>query len=292
MISSRQVHIDAVPSLIVPLMAFAFAGCGGGDGGGPPPDPITQLAITVEPANVVAGSPVSPAIEVTIQRASGATATDATDAVMIAIGTNPGGGTLSGTLTVNSVDGIAVFNDLSIDLVGTGYTLAVTSGTLIGATSQAFNVTPAAAASLEVAGITDPLTAGGTSGVTVTARDAFGNVATGYTGTVTFTEDDPHPGASVPADYTFLVGDAGVYTFAGGVSLITAGSRTITATDTVTGTITGGRTVTVVPGAPDHLVYGVAPRASETAGATWTAFTVRIEDAYDNPITVQVLEGR
>ena len=37
--------------------------------------------------------------------------------------------------------------------------------------------------------------------MTVTAYDAYGNVATGYTGTVAFTSSDPQ--ACFPADYTF-----------------------------------------------------------------------------------------
>ena len=67
-------------------------------------------------------------------------------------------------------------------------------------------------------------------------RDAFGNVTAGYTGTVHFTSDR-RPGASLPANYTFVAGDNGVHTFT--ATLKTAGSQTITATDTVTGSITG-----------------------------------------------------
>ena len=66
-------------------------------------------------------------------------------------------------------------------------------------------------------------------------RDAFGNVATGYTGTVHFTSSDG--AATLPADYTFTGGDNGVHTLS--VTLKTAGSQTVTATDTVTGSITG-----------------------------------------------------
>ena len=61
-----------------------------------------------------------------------------------------------------------------------------------------------------------------------------------------FTSSD---GAAVlPANYTFVAGDAGVHSFSGGVTLKTAGSSSVTGTDTVTGTITGSQTVTVNPG--------------------------------------------
>ena len=47
--------------------------------------------------------------------------------------------------------------------------------------------------------------------VTVTAQDAYGNTATGYTGTVHFTSSDGQ--AVLPADYTFAAGDNGTHTF-------------------------------------------------------------------------------
>ena len=93
----------------------------------------------------------------------------------------------------------------------------------------------AAAASTLSASAPANATAGTSFNVTVTAKDAYGNTATGYTGTVHFTSSDGQ--AVLPANYTFVAGDAGVHTFS--VTLKTAGSQTVTATDTVTGSITG-----------------------------------------------------
>src|SRR5262249_28479572 len=56
-------------------------------------------------------------------------------------------------------------------------------------------------------------TAGGAFSITVTAQDAAGNTATGYTGTVHFTKSDGGGGSSVPNDYTFVAGDNGSHTF-------------------------------------------------------------------------------
>ena len=50
-----------------------------------------------------------------------------TDEVTISIGTNPGPGVLSGTLTAAAVNGVALFTDLQIDTVGNGYTLVATA---------------------------------------------------------------------------------------------------------------------------------------------------------------------
>jgi hypothetical protein len=75
--------------------------------------------------------------------------------------------------------------------------------------------------------------------VTVTAYDAYGNVATGYTGTVHFTSSDHNPNAHLPADYTFTAADAGTHTFSGSVSLHSHGQQSITVTDTVNASIFG-----------------------------------------------------
>ncbi len=102
----------------------------------------TQLAFTVEPTTTIVASSIMPAVQVAIQGARGTLVAGATDAVTVAIGTNPGGGTLSGTTTVNAVAGVASFTDLTIDQVGTGYTLVATSGSLSSATSAAFGIFP------------------------------------------------------------------------------------------------------------------------------------------------------
>ena len=65
--------------------------------------------------------------------------------VTIALGSNPGGSTLSGTLTRTTVGGIATFDDVYLNRTGTGYTLQAASGSLTAATSNAFNITPGAA---------------------------------------------------------------------------------------------------------------------------------------------------
>jgi alpha-tubulin suppressor-like RCC1 family protein len=110
--------------------------CGGSSTGPPASE---KLGFTVQPTATEGTQHIAPALEVAILDASGGTVTTATDAVTLALGTNPGGGTLSGTTTVNAVAGIATFATLSIDRPGT-YTFVATSGTLSGATSTPFAV--------------------------------------------------------------------------------------------------------------------------------------------------------
>jgi hypothetical protein len=125
------------------------------------------------------------------------------------------------------------------------------------------------------------VTAGVPFDLTVKAVDPFGQTAVGYTGTVAFAADDPNPAALVPAAYPFTLGDAGVHTFPGGVTLLTAGSRAVTATDTVTGSITGSASVTVNPAAAEHLVFLQQP-TDTPAGQTMSAVIVEVVDQYGN----------
>jgi hypothetical protein len=72
--------------------------------------------------------------------------------------------------------------------------------------------------------------------LTVTALDAYGNVANGYIGyggTVHFTSSDllATTLGKLPADYAFTTADAGTHSFA--AALMTPPSQTITVTDTV-----------------------------------------------------------
>ncbi len=92
------------------------------------------------------------AVRVAIADASGRTVTSATDMVTIALAAgSPGGATLSGTLTVPAIQGLATFSDLSIGQTGTGYRLIATSGTLTSSTSDAFDVAVPMPAATQVA---------------------------------------------------------------------------------------------------------------------------------------------
>src|SRR5205814_610656 len=95
-------------------------------------------------------------------------------------------------------------------------------------------------------------TAGTAQDVTVTAKDKYNNVATGYTGTVHFTSSDN--AATLAGDYAFTTSDAGVHVFAGGVTFKTAGNQTVTATDAGSHSITGKQSgISVSPAAASYL---------------------------------------
>ncbi len=245
------------------------------------PGPASHLVVTTQPpGSSVAGA--SFAVGISIEDSSGnVVTTDNSTAVTLAIGTNPASGTLTCTSpTVTAINGMASFS-CSINKAGTGYTLGATSSpVLTAATTNAFNITAGAATQLSVSAPATA-TAGTPFSFTVTAQDAFGNIVTGYTGTVHFTSSDGI--ATLPTDYTFVAGDGGVHTFTSGATLKTAGNQTITATDTVTSSITGtSNTVAVSAAAATHFM--VSAPTSVIAGTAFS-FTVTASDAFGNTAT-------
>ena len=119
----------------------------------------------------------------------------------------------------------------TLDRVGS-QTITVTDTAKSAITGSAsIRITPAAAATLS---LTAPASATTDQPfkVTVTLSDRFGNIATGYAGTVHFTTSDAvaRMVGKMPADYTFTAADAGTRAFS--VTLMTPPSQTITVTDT------------------------------------------------------------
>jgi len=124
-------------------------------------------------------------------------------------------------------------------------------------------------------------TAGARFSITVTATDFAGATATGFRGTVGFTSTDLRSPA-LPGKYSFTATDRGSHTFAG-VTLYSAGSRTITATDTRTASITG-RSAPIAVSPASAQRFAVSAPATATAGVAATA-VVTVKDPYFNVIT-------
>lgn len=208
------------------------------------PPGTNLLAFTTQPSNAAAGATFG--VAVTARTGAGATVTSFTGTVTLAIGTNPGGGTLSGTTSVSAVAGVATFSGLSINNAGTGYTLTANATGLTGATSATFNVTSSAATQL--AFTTPPVTAGAGAifGVVVAARNAAGTTATSYTGTVSMAIGT-NPGGGTLSGTTSVSAVAGVATF-NGLSINNAGTGY-----TLTASATG---LTSATSAPFNIVTG------------------------------------
>ncbi len=125
------------------------------------PGPAAATAFGTQPTSITAGSTM-PNVTVTITDAYG-NLTNASGSVTLALGSNPGNATLSGTLTRVVANGIATFDNLKLDKAGTGYTL-LASGDGLTATSNTFNVTVGTPAKLAVIGPTSISVVAGTAG--------------------------------------------------------------------------------------------------------------------------------
>ena len=108
------------------------------------PGTATQLVVTSQPPLVTAGTPFS--IDVSAEDAFGNLDSPYSGNfyngmagyngnVTIALLNNPGGATLSGTLTATASGGLATFSGLSINNADSGYTLQVTASGLSSGTS-------------------------------------------------------------------------------------------------------------------------------------------------------------
>jgi autotransporter-associated beta strand protein len=185
-----------------------------------------HLAITGLPAVITAGTPFD--ITVTAQNPDNSTYTAYTGSVNFT--SSDGGATLPANNS-SLPGGSAIF---SVTLLKSGtQSITATDQGNSAITGTANPVVNAAATSqFLVTGLTSPTTAGVAGNITVTAADTYGNTTTGYTGTVHFTSSDVQ--AVLPTDHP-LTGGTGTFS----VTLKTAGTQSVIATDTVNANITG-----------------------------------------------------
>lgn len=270
-----------------------------------PVDPVRLDIETQPPATVGAGVPFG--LVVRALTAIGTVATGFTGPVTVALPATTAVGTvLTGTATVSAVAGVATFTGLSINRVGT-YTLSATAASLLGATTAGVQVVPGPATRLAfqnypvagaVAGqVLDP--------VTVEARDAAGNLATGFTGDVSLTV----PGAALRADIVSssrtapdltAVGErelahsvigtttvravGGIATFSS-LRMTAAGAQALVASAAGLPTVTGpGFTVTPGPASNLSLVSG-GGQSGAGGAALAQQIVVRVADAFGNSVS-------
>ncbi len=97
----------------------------------------TKLAFSHQPSSALTGTPLSPAITVTVEDASGNPVTTASNPVALTLVSGTG---LGGTLTATPSNGVATFSNVTEAAAGT-YMLSASSDGLASATSTAFTVT-------------------------------------------------------------------------------------------------------------------------------------------------------
>jgi hypothetical protein len=194
-----------------------------------------SFSVTGFPSSVTAGT--SGTITVTALNADGSANTGYSGAVHFTSSDPQAVLPADATLT----NGTGTFNVI-LKTAGTrSITARDSSNEAMAGAQFGITVNPAAATHFVIAGPSS-VAASTAFNVTVTAMDAYGNVATGYRGTVHFS--DPVGGSTLPSNYTFKASDNGMHTFTG-LKLRTKGLQTITVTDTVNSSITGSLNITV-----------------------------------------------
>jgi hypothetical protein len=193
----------------------------------------------------------------------------------IALDNNPTGATLGGDLTVAAVGGFATFSGLTLNKLGSGYTIQATAIGLSAGTSFSFSVVN------QLVMTTPPPTsvnAGSPFTIVVKAEDGAGHVDTSFSGSVTMALIGNF-GATSPLQGGLTVTAVdGVATFSG-LSVTLAGSFSLFPSSTgLTSAASGQFTVTAAPAT--QLVLATQ-MANITVGANF-GMAVEAEDPYGN----------
>jgi streptogramin lyase len=239
------------------------------------------IVMTQPPGSLTAGAGFG--FQVEAEDPYGNLATGFDGLLTAALSVNDSNATLAGPVTAVASQGVASFAGLAVERAGSGYTVQVTGNGLAGATTSAFDVTPAAAAQLVISAPPPAsVTAGQPFGFSVAAVDLYGNAVTSVSGGVTIVLSK-HPAQGVLDGATTATMSGGLATFSG-LSLDTAASDYMIAT--TSGSLSGATTasITVVPAAPAKLVVSVPPPTTMTAGAGF-GLAIAAEDRYGNPTT-------
>jgi len=201
-----------------------------------------------------------------------------TPGVLVSLGLVGGGTLTAGGAASTNASGIVTFSGLSIDLAGSKQ-LTASSGSLPQATSAAFTVSPAAAASLAFVVQPTNVTAGAaiTPAVQLKVFDAFGNgvagtpVSLALVGTGTLTG-----GSAVSTDA------AGFASFAG-LRIDVAGSKQLAASSGALPGVTSG-SFSVSPGAAASISFATQPSDVSSGAAIAPAVRVRVSDPLGNGV--------
>jgi hypothetical protein len=174
--------------------------------------------------------------------------------------------------------------DVGVHSFSNGMTLFTAGPQTITASDTVNNITGSAAITvipstpavdhLSVIAPGSTVVAGSSFDVVVSALDTQGQVVTGYTGTVHFSSSDPQ--ATRPDDYTFTASDNGTHPFSKGVTLVNAGTQTITVTDTASG-VTGSVTVTVNPSVAPVEHFALSAPATTRAGSSFAVVVTAVD---------------
>jgi uncharacterized repeat protein (TIGR03803 family) len=237
------------------------------------PAAASQLVVAQQPAAITTAGQNTGTVVINVEDAFGNIVTTNSSAVAVSTTT-----TLTGTTSVNAVNGVATFSGLSIHQAGS-FSLTATDGSLTSATTSSFTIVPAAASKLAITQQPTGATVGQAIGtMIVQVQDTYGNLVTTDNSTVSVATSDSTPLSGA----TSVQAVNGIATFSG-LSTTVAGTRTLSVTD---GSLTSATSssLTITPSAATHLV--IAQQPSDTpAGSSLPTVIVNVEDQFGNVVT-------
>jgi hypothetical protein len=237
----------------------------------------TKLAIT-PPEGTVAG--IETFVFVSVESSTGAIVT--TDQSKVTLSLVSGPGTMTGTLSINAIDGRADFSNIVFSKAGT-YNVKATDGSLTSASTGNFTVTAPLVASKLAFAATPATTAAGksiTPSVLVEIENSSGTVINTATSAVTIAIAS---GTGTLSGTKTVNAIGGVATFSN-LSLNKVGTFTLKATDgTLTSATSGSFKITAATAS--KLVIANTPATTVAGKAISPAVVVDIEDAFGNIIT-------
>jgi hypothetical protein len=187
------------------------------------------------------------------------------------------GAVLPADLVFGQADGGSRTAQVAFKRAGPRTVSATAVGAAIAGGSVVVQVAPAVATSLALSPVPGTVTAGTPFVLRATMLDGFGNVASGYAGTLHFASSDK--AARLPPDTAFSADDAGVRAF--DFTLGAAGSASLTVADTANTVLTASVAVAEVkPGAARSVQLTGVPAAAAVDAPV--AFTATLFDAYGN----------
>ncbi len=238
------------------------------------PATASQLIFNSQPSDTTAGNSLLNA-SVAVEDQYGNIVTTSSASITLAV--TSAGSTFN--LVVSASSGVATFGGISLVHAGPSSIRATSSG-LAPATSNSFNIIPAAPSQLVITQQTSSTTAGQTlNAFKVAVEDQYGNIVTTNTSNVTLTVAS---GSGTLGGTLTVAAVAGVATFSD-LSFTKADTYTLHAADGSL-TSTTSASFTISPAAASKVVF-TQQTSGAVAGVNLSPVIVSVEDQYNNVVT-------